>query len=131
MPKLTVPGKGTFEIAMGTKLVLALEDNGIDISHRCGGNAKCTTCRVEFVVGEPDKMTTAEKLKLQERLDDGDHHIIDSRLSCQILVDQDMTVTPKMLVKDMKWEDPGDSPMANLTPNPEWGDNLKITDPRK
>ncbi len=41
-------GNLVFEAEEGKKLVLALEDNGVDILYRCGGNAKCTTCRVEF-----------------------------------------------------------------------------------
>jgi ferredoxin len=51
MPKITAEtaaGLVAFEAEEGRKLVLALEDNGVDILHRCGGNAKCTTCRVEF-----------------------------------------------------------------------------------
>jgi ferredoxin len=30
--------------------VLALEqDAHVDVLHACGGNARCTTCRVEFI----------------------------------------------------------------------------------
>ena len=55
MPKVTVEGEKTFEVEPGKKLVLAIEDAGIDILHRCGGNARCTTCRVEFIAGEPTR----------------------------------------------------------------------------
>ena len=52
----------------GKRLVLALTDEAkIDQLHACGGNARCTTCRVEFVAGEPDKMTEAEKELLEPR----------------------------------------------------------------
>ncbi len=62
MPTLTVENVGSFEIPEGKRLVLALtEDAGIDQLHACGGNARCTTCRVEFVAGEPEQITTAEK----------------------------------------------------------------------
>jgi ferredoxin len=62
MPKLTVEGAGEYEVTQGKRLVLALEqDAGIDQLHACGGNARCTTCRVEFVAGEPDRITVAEK----------------------------------------------------------------------
>ena len=65
MPKLTVDGVGDFEVPQGKRLVLALEDEaGIDQLHACGGNARCTTCRVEFVAGEPPQMTVAEKAAL-------------------------------------------------------------------
>ena len=34
--------------------MLAIEqDAKVDILHACGGNARCTTCRVEFIEGEP------------------------------------------------------------------------------
>ena len=68
VPKLTVEGYGTFDVPQGKRLVLAVEqDAGVDILHACGGNARCTTCRVEFLAGEPDRMTEAEKNKLAER----------------------------------------------------------------
>ena len=51
MPYVTVIGGGTFEVEKGKKLVLALEDNGVGILHRCGGNAICTTCSVEVLAG--------------------------------------------------------------------------------
>jgi ferredoxin len=42
--------------------VLALEqDAGIDQLHACGGNARCTTCRVEYIAGEASRMTEAER----------------------------------------------------------------------
>ena len=46
MPTVTVEGEKSFEVEAGKKLVLAIEDAGIDIMHKCGGNARCTTCRV-------------------------------------------------------------------------------------
>ena len=39
MPKLTVEGAGTFDVATGKRLVLAIEEAGVDILHACGGNA--------------------------------------------------------------------------------------------
>src|SRR6202166_5205803 len=87
MPKLTVEGVGTFEVPQGKRLVLALEDEaGVDQLHACGGNARCTTCRVEFISGEPEQMTSAEKSVLAAR------GLAGVRLSCQMLCDHDMTV---------------------------------------
>jgi ferredoxin len=61
MPKLTVESVGEFDVPQGKRLVLALEDEAkVDQLHACGGNARCSTCRVEFVSGEPDQMTEAE-----------------------------------------------------------------------
>ena len=59
MPKIqaeTANGLVETEAPAGKKLVLALEDAGIDILHRCGGNARCTTCRVEVLEGDPGEM---------------------------------------------------------------------------
>jgi ferredoxin len=87
MPKLTVEGVGTFDVPAGKRMVLALEDEAkIDQLHACGGNARCTTCRVEFVAGEPPTMTAAERNVLTAR------GLTGVRLSCQILCDHDMTV---------------------------------------
>src|SRR5438094_4883870 len=87
MPKLTVEGVGTFDVPAGKRLVLALEDEaGIDQLHACGGNARCTTCRVQFVAGEPATMTEAERSVLAAR------GLTGVRLSCQILCDHDMTI---------------------------------------
>src|SRR5437870_8021443 len=87
MPKLTVEGMGEFDVPQGKRLVLALEDEaGVDQLHACGGNARCTTCRVEFIAGEPERMTVAEKQVLAAR------GLTGVRLSCQILADHDMAV---------------------------------------
>ena len=52
MPRVDVDGVGTFEVEEGKRLILAIEeDAGVDIMHRCGGYARCTTCRVEYLEG--------------------------------------------------------------------------------
>lgn len=87
MPKLTVTDIGTFDVPAGKRLVLALrEEAGTDQLHACGGKARCTTCRVQFVSGEPDSMTQAEKDVLAAK------GVTGLRLSCQILCNQDMEV---------------------------------------
>lgn len=91
MPKVEVEGRGTYEVPAGIKLVLAIEDNGVDILHRCGGNARCTTCRVEVLEGDPGPMNDAERAKLEEK------GLVDQfRLSCQIRVQSDLRVRPAM-----------------------------------
>ena len=96
--KVTAKGFGTFEVEEGTKLVLALEQNGVDISHRCGGQAKCTTCRVVFTKGEPE-MGQVEHDSLEE-----DGVLGQFRLSCQCRVNQDVEVEPLMLASKEGWE---------------------------
>ena len=47
MPTIQIEGREAVTAEAGQKLVLALEDGGVDVLHRCGGNARCTTCAVE------------------------------------------------------------------------------------
>jgi ferredoxin len=84
----TANGLVAFEAEEGRKLVLCLEDNGIDILHRCGGNARCTTCRVEVVSGDPGEIREAEKTILATKTDLNDH----TRLSCQVRLMDDLHV---------------------------------------
>ena len=115
MPRVEVEGRGAFEVAPDTRLVRAIEDHGIDILHRCGGNAKCTTCRVEFISGEPDTMTVAERTKLAER-----ELLGQVRLSCQIVVDHDLAVRVLNTLSESGLPDPGPTPAETVTPEPEW-----------
>src|SRR5690349_10270618 len=115
MPRIEVEGHGAFEVPEDTRLVRAIESNGFDILHRCGGYARCTTCRVEFISGEPDRMTVAEHNKLVER-----ELLGQVRLSCQILCDHDMTVRPVYTLHESGLPDPGPTPESYITPEPEW-----------
>jgi len=91
MPKIeaeTASGTQTFEAPQGKKLVLAIEDAGIDILHRCGGNARCTTCRVEILEGNPEEMHDLERNRLAMESELGPN----VRLSCQIHLSDDLKV---------------------------------------
>ncbi len=91
MPRIeAITATGTQEIdgPEGKKLVLVLEDAGIDILHRCGGNARCTTCRVEVLAGDPGEMGELERNRLAMETDLPDH----VRLSCQVRVHDDLKV---------------------------------------
>jgi ferredoxin len=115
MPKLTVETYGTFDVAEGKRLVLAIEqDAHVDILHACGGNARCTTCRVEFIAGEPTSQTVAERDRLAARGLSG------VRLSCQILCDHDMTVRAISRLEGSGRPDPGPTPEPTITPPAEW-----------
>jgi ferredoxin len=84
----TATGTQNIEAPEGKKLVLVLEDAGIDILHRCGGNARCTTCRVEVLDGDPGEMGELERNRLAMEADLADH----IRLSCQIRVHDNLKV---------------------------------------
>jgi ferredoxin len=118
MPKLTVEGFTPVEVDTGKRLVLAIEQNaGVDVLHACGGNARCTTCRVEFIDGEPPRMTVAEQQVLAAKGATG------VRLSCQIVCDHDMTVRAISRLTGSGGSgrpDPGPEPAPQITPPPEW-----------
>ena len=115
MPKLTVEGEGTFDVPHGKRMVLALEqDAAIDQLHACGGKARCTTCRVEFIGGEPETMTEAEKTRLAEKGLSG------VRLSCQILCDHDMQVRAISRLAGSGRADAGPTPQPEIEPPPVW-----------
>ena len=115
MPKITVEGFAPVEVEEGKRLVLAIQDDAkVDVLHACGGNARCTTCRVEFIEGEPDRMTAAEKHVLAARGLSG------VRLSCQIPCDHDMTVRAISRLTGSGRPDAGPTPLPTIQPPPEW-----------
>ena len=102
MATLKVNGN-SYDVPDGKKLNIAIEKiAGVDILHRCGGNAKCTTCRVTFNSGEPGSMTDAEKGKLESNDAVGEY-----RLSCQIVCTDDMEVEAIMTLESEGWSDTG------------------------
>jgi ferredoxin len=116
MPKLKVDGVTEVDVPQGKRLVLALEDEAkIDQLHACGGNARCTTCRVEFISGEPTQMTEAEKTVLTARGLINTPHL---RLSCQILCDHDMELKAISRLAGSGRPDPGKRPLDEIQPQP-------------
>ena len=115
MPTLTVVDVGSYEVPLNKRLVLALEeDAGIDQLHRCGGRARCTTCRVEFVTGEPGLFTKAETTALAGEEATG------VRLSCQSLCEHDMTVRAISRLAGSGKSDAGPKPQPFIEPPPEY-----------
>jgi ferredoxin len=115
MPKISVEGFQAVEVPAGKRLVLAIEEDvAVDILHACGGNARCTTCRVEFIDGEPERMTEAERAVLAAR------NLSGVRLSCQIPCDHDMTVRAISRLAGSGRPDPGPKPATDITPPPVW-----------
>ena len=91
----------------GHRLVLAIMGAGVDILHRCGGNARCTTCRVQILAGDPGPMTEAEREKLAT-LDDLPENM---RLSCQVRCCDDLSVRIlRRLVENPDMSDAGPQP---------------------
>jgi ferredoxin len=114
MPQITV-GETTVEVPADLRLTSAVQQAGVEIGHRCGGFARCTTCRVTFQAGEPTDMTQAEFDKLTERGLIGEY-----RLSCQILCTHDMAVTPAMTKQSESWSDTGPEIQPVVSPEAAW-----------
>jgi len=114
MPRITAEtatGTQPFDCDSGRKLVHCIEDSGIDILHRCGGNARCTTCRIEILHGDPGPIRESEKAVMATKPDMTDH----MRLSCQVRVIDDLhiRVINQSSVAGM---DPGPRPADEDTP---------------
>ena len=109
MPTITMDGIGDTTCPEGRRLVLCIEDAGVDILHRCGGNARCTTCRVEVLAGDPAPMTEAERARLSRLTELVSPN---TRLSCQIQVRTDLTVRVLRRLRDNPdMQDPGPRPI--------------------
>jgi 2Fe-2S ferredoxin len=102
MPHVTFlhPEGKSGEVARGRSLLEAAEDLGFALNHDCGGNASCTTCRVEVHKGEEHLSEIdfdEQDLLDREALSDRWH-----RLGCQARVLGDVVVR----VPERKWEAP-------------------------
>ncbi|MBK8023557.1 MAG: (2Fe-2S)-binding protein [Chloroflexi bacterium] len=115
MPVITLKDGTKLSAEENQRLVLALEDGGVDILHRCGGHAQCTTCRVRFINGEPETMTAAEKERLEAR-----GLLGTARLSCQILCQGDIKIEVINRLATSDFHDPGPRPEEEITPDPQW-----------
>ena len=130
MPKITVVDmmgivEKEFEVETGTKLLKALIDQGVDLVHTCGGNAKCTTCRVNIDVGTPTKETVAQKELFEKKVSYGLPQFRAPRmfLSCQLTVEHDMEVSPMERYNFVIHDDGvGKDTTDEITPDPVWVD---------
>ena len=114
MPTVTINGNSA-DFDEETRLVNAIRSLGVNIGHRCGGKARCTTCRIDFIEGEPEAMTEAEHDKLKEK-----ELLGKARLSCQILCSGDMEVKAMMTKESEGWPDTGPDPADVIEPEPVW-----------
>ena len=110
MPTIEAEGIKTFEARRGRRLVLEIEDNGIDILHRCGGLAKCTTCRIEVLEGDAGPMTEREEKRLAREKELGPN----TRLACQILCENDLMIRVLRRFGDSGLSDPGPRPHEDI-----------------
>jgi len=114
MPTVNVDDR-SIEVPAGTRLANAIEKAGIEIGHRCGGKARCTTCRVVVHEGGSGDMTRAEYVRLS------DAGLIDThRLACQLVVEGDMRVETVMTKQNQGWPDTGPALDEHVVPEAMW-----------
>lgn len=116
MPRIDVEGAPPFEAETGRRLVLAIEEAGIDILHRCGGYGRCLTCRVEVLAGNAGPRTQREIDRLADELDLPP----ETRLSCQVLVQDDLTLRVPMRLSTSGMPNVGPRPNDQITPPPRY-----------
>ena len=88
MPTVTVDGEKWLEVEPGKKLVLAIEDAGIDIMHRCGGKRGPQLAGWRILGGEVAEPEEIEKLRMAREGEIAPN----IRLSCQVHVNSDLWV---------------------------------------
>ena len=88
MPKITLPQKNIIlEVAHGANLMASLQKSNIPVASSCLGDGICGKCQM-LVLGNVESPAEIEIGTLQRnKMDD------DQRLSCQIAVTSDLTVT--------------------------------------
>jgi adenylate cyclase len=90
MPRIHYLTEGrTIEIGSDTTLLRASLDHGIAHTHVCGGNAKCSTCRVLVIEGLGHCCPRNER---EARLAGDRRFSADIRLACQTTVSGDVTL---------------------------------------
>ncbi|HEX6825767.1 MAG TPA: 2Fe-2S iron-sulfur cluster-binding protein [Nitrospiraceae bacterium] len=102
MPRITFlyPESRSGEVEVNTSLLEASKILGFALNHDCGGNASCTTCRVEVQVGAENLSEIdfeEQDLLDREALSEPWH-----RLGCQAKVLGDVVVR----VPESKWVAP-------------------------
>ena len=99
MPRVTFlhPEGKSGEVSEGLSLLEVAEQLGFPLNHDCGGNASCTTCRVDVIAGEEnlsDIDFDEQDLLDREAMTEPYH-----RLGCQARVFGDVIVQ----VPEEKW----------------------------
>jgi class 3 adenylate cyclase/nitrite reductase/ring-hydroxylating ferredoxin subunit len=98
MPKINfLPDNKSFEVGLGETILDTAIQNGIPHVNACGGEGKCTTCRLLVLDGVENCSTETEKeVALKEKV----HTTDEFRLACQTTITSDVTVRRLVLNKE-------------------------------
>lgn len=93
MPKVTfLPSKKEIDVTWGTTLFDAAHQAGLPVASSCNGDGVCGKCAMQVVSGG-DKLS--ESTPLEEKLLKKERHPPTDRISCQVEVQGDCTVTTR------------------------------------
>ncbi len=98
MPKIDfLPDNKIFEVESGESILQTAARNGIPHVNACGGEGKCTTCRLLILEGiENCSPETEKEIALKEKA----HTTDEFRLACQTTITGDVTVRRLVLNKE-------------------------------
>ena len=98
MPKIDfLPDNKNFELESGESILQTAARNGIPHVNACGGEGKCTTCRLLILEGiENCSPETEKEIALKEKA----HTTDEFRLACQTTITGDVTVRRLVLNKE-------------------------------
>ena len=98
MPKINfLPDNKSFEIGLGQTILDTAIQNGIPHVNACGGEGKCTTCRLLVLDGvENCSPETEKEAALKAKVHTSDEF----RLACQMTITSDVTVRRLVLNKE-------------------------------
>ena len=92
-----LPDNKIFEVESGESILQTAARNGIPHVNACGGEGKCTTCRLLILEGIENCSTETEKeILLKEKA----HTTDEFRLACQTTITGDVTVRRLVLNKE-------------------------------
>lgn len=80
-----LPANKTVDVADGTSILEAALENGIALTHNCGGVCACTTCHVIVRAGD-DNLSEMQPNE-DDRLGMAEGLTLHSRLGCQAVVE--------------------------------------------
>ncbi|MDX8390718.1 MAG: 2Fe-2S iron-sulfur cluster-binding protein [Mariprofundaceae bacterium] len=90
-PSITfMPSGRVISVKSGTTVLQAALEKKIHLNHSCDGNLACATCHIYILSGEDD--LTPPSIEEENMLESANNPQANSRLSCQVIVNQHLTV---------------------------------------
>lgn len=111
MPRITYQDEAVVEVDTSTPILHASLQNGIPHTHVCGGNARCSTCRVLIMDGLENVCPRNEK---EQKMALRRNFSPNVRLACQTTLQGDVVLRRLVLDDEDRWL--VDQEVANAAP---------------